>query len=339
MKHELCYYINHSTDDCYRILYCLIYKGEDHKTSAHISHTASLKTVKNFKAQPYQYASPSKQIMKLKVKSFPPCTHYGFNDHHHDDCCVYPECKVCGSNNHATLRQNHFIFVNRGVLAVSSQSSESLVGVSCNTYGSAMHLTSNHNDFDHFKRGRPSGPHSHLNGTPCQKSPHVSPLKWHVWSPRPVMKSSYKHRSLEPTPKEPLLLQVKTQPSGPGEIRCHPHGAPCVSQAMKLYAGLAPRAAVAALVVASIVVSLGDGVIRNLFQGSKVASSAVASTMVSRGGGDGHQVLFRGAKAMRSAIAASMDGVQPKPIVTHHPLSGPPQSNPPGHPRSPEAPP
>ncbi|GKE96051.1 hypothetical protein Tco_1580906, partial [Tanacetum coccineum] len=32
LKCELCYYTNHSTDDCYRILYCMIYKREDHRT-------------------------------------------------------------------------------------------------------------------------------------------------------------------------------------------------------------------------------------------------------------------------------------------------------------------
>nr|GEZ00140.1 retrovirus-related Pol polyprotein from transposon TNT 1-94 [Tanacetum cinerariifolium] len=41
----------------------------------------------------------------------------------------------------------------RGVLVDSSQSSESSVGVSFNTYGSTVHSTTDHNDFKHFKRG------------------------------------------------------------------------------------------------------------------------------------------------------------------------------------------
>ncbi|GJW91644.1 hypothetical protein Tco_0169197 [Tanacetum coccineum] len=43
LKCELCHYTNHSTDDCYRILYCMICKREDHRTSDHEMYTASLK--------------------------------------------------------------------------------------------------------------------------------------------------------------------------------------------------------------------------------------------------------------------------------------------------------
>ncbi|GKA09336.1 retrovirus-related pol polyprotein from transposon TNT 1-94 [Tanacetum coccineum] len=43
----------------------------------------------NYKAQPYKYASPSKQILKARENPFPPCTHYGFNDHRPDDCRNY----------------------------------------------------------------------------------------------------------------------------------------------------------------------------------------------------------------------------------------------------------
>ncbi|GKE74447.1 hypothetical protein Tco_1536488, partial [Tanacetum coccineum] len=53
-------------------------------------YTVSLKRSENYKAQPYQYASSSKQILKEKAKPFPPCTHYGFNDHRPDDCRNYP---------------------------------------------------------------------------------------------------------------------------------------------------------------------------------------------------------------------------------------------------------
>ncbi|GJT22011.1 retrovirus-related pol polyprotein from transposon TNT 1-94 [Tanacetum coccineum] len=51
----------------------------------HTTYAVSLKIVANYKAQPYQYASPSKEIQKLKAKPFPPCTHCSFNDHHPDD--------------------------------------------------------------------------------------------------------------------------------------------------------------------------------------------------------------------------------------------------------------
>ncbi|GKA69540.1 hypothetical protein Tco_0775604 [Tanacetum coccineum] len=69
---------------------------EDHRTSDHDMYTASLKRSENYKAQPYQYASPSKQILKAKAKPFPLCTHCGFNDHRPDDYRNYPECGICG---------------------------------------------------------------------------------------------------------------------------------------------------------------------------------------------------------------------------------------------------
>ncbi|GJW33780.1 retrovirus-related pol polyprotein from transposon TNT 1-94 [Tanacetum coccineum] len=51
------------------------------------------------------------------------------------------------------LRHNHVILVRGGVLAESSRPSEFLVGMSCNTCGSIVHLITDHNDFKHFKRG------------------------------------------------------------------------------------------------------------------------------------------------------------------------------------------
>ncbi|GJQ95519.1 hypothetical protein Tco_0006658 [Tanacetum coccineum] len=106
------------------------------KTSDHEMYTASLKRSENYKAQPYQYASPSKQILKAKAKPFPPCTHYVFNDHKPTDCRNY-----------------------RRVLAESFQSSESSIGVKCNTCGSTIHSTIDHNEFDHFKRETHQGAH------------------------------------------------------------------------------------------------------------------------------------------------------------------------------------
>nr|GFB82241.1 hypothetical protein [Tanacetum cinerariifolium] len=93
---------------------------EDHRTSDHSMYVASLKNSKNYKAQPYQYASPSKHILKVKAKPFPPCAHYGFNDHHPDDCRMYPKCKICGSYDHTTSEHNRVILVMGGVIAESS---------------------------------------------------------------------------------------------------------------------------------------------------------------------------------------------------------------------------
>ncbi|GJW63458.1 hypothetical protein Tco_0115342 [Tanacetum coccineum] len=62
----------------------------DKKDLKYEMYTALLKRSENYKAQPYQYASPSKQILKAKAKPFSPCTHCGFNDHRPDDCRNYP---------------------------------------------------------------------------------------------------------------------------------------------------------------------------------------------------------------------------------------------------------
>ncbi|GKC24295.1 retrovirus-related pol polyprotein from transposon TNT 1-94 [Tanacetum coccineum] len=114
-----------------RILYCMICKREDHRTSDHEMYIASLKRSENYKAQPYQYAPSSKKILKAKAKPFPPCTHCGFNDHRPDNCRNYPECEI----------------------SKSSPSNESSIGIKCNTCGSTVHSITDHNEFDHFKRG------------------------------------------------------------------------------------------------------------------------------------------------------------------------------------------
>ncbi|GJX67202.1 hypothetical protein Tco_0302929 [Tanacetum coccineum] len=82
---------------------------EDHMTLDHDMSIASLKSSRKYKVQPYQYASPAKQILKSKPKPFPPCTHCGFNDHHPDDYRNYSEFRG-------------------GILAESSQSSRSSTG-------------------------------------------------------------------------------------------------------------------------------------------------------------------------------------------------------------------
>ncbi|GKD99042.1 hypothetical protein Tco_1382939 [Tanacetum coccineum] len=53
LKCELCNYTNHSTDDCYRILYYMKCKREDHMISNHEMYIALLKNSQNYKAQPY----------------------------------------------------------------------------------------------------------------------------------------------------------------------------------------------------------------------------------------------------------------------------------------------
>ncbi|GKE25060.1 retrovirus-related pol polyprotein from transposon TNT 1-94, partial [Tanacetum coccineum] len=60
--------------------------------------------------------------------------------------------KYVQSYDHSTSGHNNVILVRGGVLAESSQSRESSIDVSCPTYGSNVHSTTDHNDFEHFKR-------------------------------------------------------------------------------------------------------------------------------------------------------------------------------------------
>ncbi|GKC43572.1 retrovirus-related pol polyprotein from transposon TNT 1-94 [Tanacetum coccineum] len=96
LKCELYHYTNHSTDDCYRILYYMICKREDHRTN-HEMYNTLLKRSENYNAQPYHY-------------------------------------------DHFTSGHNRVIHIRGGVLAEFSQSSKSLIGVKCNTYGSIRHI-------------------------------------------------------------------------------------------------------------------------------------------------------------------------------------------------------
>ncbi|GJW35622.1 retrovirus-related pol polyprotein from transposon TNT 1-94 [Tanacetum coccineum] len=99
------------------------------------------------------------KILKVKAKPFPPCTYCGFNDHRPGDCRNYHECEICGSYDYFTSGHNRVIQIRGGVLAESSQSNESSIGVQCNTCGSTVHSTSDHNEFDHFKRETHQGAH------------------------------------------------------------------------------------------------------------------------------------------------------------------------------------
>ncbi|GJW06762.1 retrovirus-related pol polyprotein from transposon TNT 1-94 [Tanacetum coccineum] len=106
---------------------------EDHGTLDHEMYTASQKRSENYKAQPYKYASPSKQILKANVKPFPPCTHCGFNDHRPDDCRNYPECEICGSYDHFTLGHNHRQ-IREPIWYLDSGCSRSMTGVKSYLY-------------------------------------------------------------------------------------------------------------------------------------------------------------------------------------------------------------
>nr|GFB46471.1 hypothetical protein [Tanacetum cinerariifolium] len=78
--------------------------------------------------------------------------HYGFNDHKPGDCRNYLECRICRSYDHFISGHNRVIHIKGEMLAESFQSSESSIGVKCNTCGNTVNFTTDHNEFDHFKR-------------------------------------------------------------------------------------------------------------------------------------------------------------------------------------------
>ncbi|GJV58768.1 retrovirus-related pol polyprotein from transposon TNT 1-94 [Tanacetum coccineum] len=96
---------------------------EDHRTSDHEMYTASLKKSKNYKAQPYQYASSSKQILKAKANPFPPCIHYGFNDHRPDDSLYTPTLTIMTL---ITSKERH---IRKPIWCMDSGCSRSTTGV------------------------------------------------------------------------------------------------------------------------------------------------------------------------------------------------------------------
>ncbi|GKC15842.1 hypothetical protein Tco_1012624 [Tanacetum coccineum] len=91
-------------------------------------YMTSLRRFENYKAQPYQYAYLSEQILKTKLKPFLTYTHCGGTDHRPDDCRNYPECEIFGSYDHSSSGHNRVIHISGGVLAESSQSRESSIG-------------------------------------------------------------------------------------------------------------------------------------------------------------------------------------------------------------------
>ncbi|GJZ31537.1 retrovirus-related pol polyprotein from transposon TNT 1-94 [Tanacetum coccineum] len=54
--------------------------------------------------------------MKPKAKPFPPCTQCDFNDHRPDDCRMFLECEICGSNDHVTSGNNRVIYIREAYL-------------------------------------------------------------------------------------------------------------------------------------------------------------------------------------------------------------------------------
>nr|GEV52997.1 hypothetical protein [Tanacetum cinerariifolium] len=94
------------------------------------------------------YSSRSKTPRPSK-HFFPPCIHYGFSDHLSDDCKNYPICNIRRSYDHDTYGHNMIISLRRRIKPRNPQH----VIKSCETCGSIVHTTTDHNDIEWFRRG------------------------------------------------------------------------------------------------------------------------------------------------------------------------------------------
>lgn len=144
---QLCSLTNHTTDNCYKILFCMICMQEDHRTSDHKSHLASLNAHMHYKTQNHPYPSPSKQ--RSKAKPFLPCPYHGFNVHLPDDCMMSPCCNICGDPSHDDSGHDKVTHARRGNTPQSAQSSSTS---KCKNCGSSVHSTSDHYLLSKFKK-------------------------------------------------------------------------------------------------------------------------------------------------------------------------------------------
>ncbi|GKE94816.1 hypothetical protein Tco_1579671, partial [Tanacetum coccineum] len=79
---------------------------------------------------------------------FPSCIHCGYNDHKFDNYVYYPICEICGSYDQETHGHNRIISLRRGIEPRNPQH----VTKNCETCGSNVHTTSDHNDIEWFRK-------------------------------------------------------------------------------------------------------------------------------------------------------------------------------------------
>ncbi|GJS88385.1 retrovirus-related pol polyprotein from transposon TNT 1-94 [Tanacetum coccineum] len=118
----------------------------DHRTCDHAEYMSTMNMTQHLKSQG-GYSSRSKT--SRPSKHFPYCIHCGFNDHLSDDYINYPICDISGSYDHDTHGYNRVISLRRGIKPRNPQQ----VTKSCETCGSTVHTTTDHNDFEWFRRG------------------------------------------------------------------------------------------------------------------------------------------------------------------------------------------
>ncbi|GKD56325.1 hypothetical protein Tco_1289712, partial [Tanacetum coccineum] len=95
-----------------------------------------------------QGESSSRSRPSRSTIPFPSCIHCGYNDHQYDDCVYHPIYELCGSYDHDTHGHNMIISLRRGIKPRNPQH----VTKNCETCGSNVHTTTDHNDIKWFRK-------------------------------------------------------------------------------------------------------------------------------------------------------------------------------------------
>ncbi|GJU81897.1 hypothetical protein Tco_1284262 [Tanacetum coccineum] len=119
----------------------------DHRTCDHAEYISIMNMTQHFKGQ--SGSSSRSRIPRPSKHFFPLCMHYGFSDHLSDDCVNYTICDICRSYDYDTYGHNKIISLRRGIKRRNPQH----VMKSCETCGSTVHTTTDHNDIECFRRG------------------------------------------------------------------------------------------------------------------------------------------------------------------------------------------
>ncbi|GJV53820.1 hypothetical protein Tco_1449561 [Tanacetum coccineum] len=145
LNYELCGQNNHLSKNFYEVLFCKKCKRTNHRTCDHVDFMFSMNANQHHNGQ--GESSSRSRPLRPSV-SFPSCIHYGYNDHHSNDCLYYPTYDICGSYDHDTHDHNTIISLRRGINPRNPQH----VAKNCETCGSNVHTTSDQNDIEWFRK-------------------------------------------------------------------------------------------------------------------------------------------------------------------------------------------
>ncbi|GJQ90668.1 retrovirus-related pol polyprotein from transposon TNT 1-94 [Tanacetum coccineum] len=135
-KNKSSYFINKNSQQC---------KRTNHRTCDHAEFMSSININQYHTCQG---ESSSRSRPSRPAIPFPSCIHCGYNDHISDDCVYYPIFEICGSYDHDTHGHNRIISLRRGIKPRNPQH----VTKNCETCGSNVHTTSDHNDIEWFRK-------------------------------------------------------------------------------------------------------------------------------------------------------------------------------------------